>query len=98
MPRLAWLVGVFDRRAVHQMLAAASARYRGPEIVEHVAVEAEALAGLEADGPHPHAVAFRDELAAHAAVVVLRLALELLLQCLRPLGLLAACGGLVGHG
>src|SRR5262249_20123377 len=68
------------------------------EIVEHMAVEAEALAGLEPDRPHPHAVAFRDELAADAAVVVLRLALELLLQCLRPLGLLTARGGLFGHG
>src|SRR5262249_42377390 len=74
------------------------ARHRGPEIVEHVAVEAEALAGLEADGPHPHAVAFRHELAADARVVALRLALELLLQGLRPLALLAVRGGLVGHG
>ncbi len=46
--RLARRVGVFDRGAVHQMLTAAPAIDRGPEIVEHVAMEADPLAGLAA--------------------------------------------------
>src|SRR5262249_9008441 len=49
-------------------------------------------------GPHPHAIALRHQLAADAGVVVLRLAREFLLQRLRPLGLFAERGGLVGHG
>ena len=97
--RLARLVGVFDRACRPcRCWRPRPPDHRGPEIVEHVAVEADALAGLEPDGPYPHAFVLRHQLAADAGVVALRLALELLLQRLRPLGLLAVRGGLVGHG
>src|SRR5262245_50561579 len=76
VPGLAGGVGVFDRRAVVHVLAAAPAGDRGPEVVEHVAVEADALARLEADGPDPHAIGFRYQRVADAGVGVLVLALE----------------------
>src|SRR5262252_11216289 len=77
-------VCVFDGRAVHQVLAATARRDGGPEVVEHVPMEAEPLSGLEPDGPYPDFVRFRDELAAHATVGAARFAGELLLQRGRP--------------
>ena len=68
VPGLARLVGVFDGGAVHQVLAAAAAVHRGPEIVQHVAVEADPLARLEPDDPDPHLVGFGQQLGADAAV------------------------------
>src|SRR5215471_5721174 len=65
---LAGRVGVFDRRAVHQMLAAAARGHRGPEVVEHVPMKSEALSRLEPDGPYPNPVGFRNQLAAYAAI------------------------------
>src|SRR5262249_5764792 len=69
-------VGVFDGGAVVHVLASAAARHRGPEIVEHVAVEADALAGLEADRPHPDAIALRHQRVPDARVGIVLLALE----------------------
>ena len=43
--RLAGIVAVLDGRAVHQMLPAAAAVHRGPEIVQDMAVEAAHPAG-----------------------------------------------------
>jgi hypothetical protein len=76
VPGLAGLIGVFDRRAVMYMLASTSAVHRGPEIIEHVAVETDPLAGSEPNDPHPHALAFREESRADAAVVVKALAVD----------------------
>src|SRR3954453_12066602 len=56
VPGLAWGVGIFDRGAVMHVLASAAARHRRPEIIEHVAMEADPFAGLEPDGPDPHAI------------------------------------------
>src|ERR1700738_4139129 len=42
-------VGIFDRRAVMHVLASASAAHRGPEIVEHMTVKADALTRLQTD-------------------------------------------------
>src|SRR4029077_15154091 len=52
VPRLAWLIGIFDSCAVMHMLASTAAGHRGPEIVEHVAVKSNALAGSETDDPN----------------------------------------------
>ena len=54
---LAGLVGVFDRGAVVDCWRPRAAGHRSPEIVEHVAVKADALAGREPDDPDPHAFA-----------------------------------------
>src|SRR5262245_17261968 len=76
VPRLARRVGVFDGGAVVHVLAPAAATHRGPEVIEHVAVEADALAGREADDPHPHAIGLRYQGAADARVGIGLLALE----------------------
>src|SRR5262245_11062819 len=76
VPRLARRIGVFDGGAVVHVLAPAAAAHRGPEIIEHVAVEADALAGREADDPHPHAIGLRYQGAADARVGIGLLALE----------------------
>src|SRR5262245_43003714 len=58
------------------VLASSPAGDRGPEIIEHVTVEADALAGLEANGPHPDAVALRHQRVADTRVGIVLLALE----------------------
>src|SRR5665811_2615303 len=59
MTRLARLIGVFHGAAVMDMLTTAAARHRGPEIIQHMAVEPDALAGGEADDPYARAFVFR---------------------------------------
>src|SRR5262249_51183275 len=98
MPRLSGPIRVLDRRAVLQMLAAAAGRDRRPEIVEHVAVESDPLAGLQPDRPHPDAIALRQELRPDAAVRMPPLLLEFLRQPLRPSRALGPNGLLVRHG
>jgi hypothetical protein len=61
-------------------------------------MEAEALAGHQADGPDPHAFAFRHQRVADAAVRVLRFVFEFLLQGAGPFGALLARRRLVHHG
>ena len=85
--RLARIVGVLDRGAVHQVLAPAPAVHRGPEIVQHVAMEADALAGLQPDRPHAQLLGLGQKLGTDAAVRLLGLARELGFQRGRPLGL-----------
>ena len=51
-----------------QVLAAAAAVHRGPEIVQHVAMEADPLAGREPDDPDPRALGLRQQRRADAAV------------------------------
>jgi hypothetical protein len=84
VPRLAGRVGVFDGGAVMHVLASAAARHRRPEIVEHVAVEADALARLEPDRPHPHAIAFRYQRVPDARIGIVLLALEFRSDLRRP--------------
>jgi hypothetical protein len=62
-----------------------------------VAVEADALARLEADHPHAHPVALGQELGADAAVGALALLPEFLGEPLRPIFLLGANRLLVHH-
>src|SRR5215468_3163006 len=81
---LAGRIGVFDRGAVHQVLAAAAWRDRGPEIIEHMPVKAEPLSRLEPDGPYPDLVGFRNQLAAYATIGAAAFAGELFLQRGRP--------------
>src|SRR5262249_53467371 len=95
--RLARLVGVFHRGAVMHVLAAAPAGDRGPEIVEHVAVEADALAGRQPDHPYPHPVALRYQGGAHARIGVFGLALELRLDLGRPRTLVRTFRGFIHH-
>src|SRR5262249_31967643 len=94
---LAGLIGVFDGRAVHQMLASPPAGYRCPEIVEDVAMEAEALARLQADRPDPEPLILRYQLVANAAIRAFALARKFIFQRFRPFGLLAARGSLINH-
>src|SRR5262249_20095943 len=69
--RLARHISVLDGGAVVDVRAGSAVGRDRPEIVEHVAVEAEALAGLELDLPHAHAIALRKEPLPDAAVGVL---------------------------
>src|SRR5215218_23180 len=80
--RLAGEVALLDRRAVLHARAPAPGRDGGPEVIEHVAVEADALAGPEADLPDAHALGLGDQARADAAVVAG--ALELARHRLRP--------------
>ena len=66
------------------MLAAAAAVHRGPEIVQHMAMEADPLAGLEPDDPDADLVGLRQQLGADAAVVLAAFALEFGLDLGRP--------------
>src|SRR6185295_14810804 len=93
VPRLAGLIGVFDRSAVMHVLAAATTRDRGPEIIQNVAMETDALAGRKRDHPYPHTLALRDQRAADARVGVLGLALEFRLDLRRPRALVRANRG-----
>jgi len=97
VPGLAGLIGVFDRRTVVYVLATASAVHRGPEIIEHVAVETDPLAGSEPNDPHPHALVFREESRADAAVVVKPLAVEFCSDRAWPCRFVGAVCGLVQH-
>src|SRR5262245_16448827 len=98
MPRLAWRIGVLDRRAVHEMLPAAPAVDRGPEIIEHMAVEADPLARLQPNDPDPHLLVLRKQLTADTAVVQLVFALEFGLDLGRPLTAVLVHRFLVQHG
>src|SRR5271166_5845211 len=60
VPGLARLIGIFDGGAVMDMLTAAAAADRGPEIIEHMAMKADPLAGREADDPDPYPLTFRN--------------------------------------
>src|SRR5476649_2432861 len=99
VPRLAGIVFRFDRRAVLLVRARAAGRNSGPEIIELVAMKADALAGLEANVPHPHAIVLRQQGCADAAVLLVFL--EFLgdragPRRLRAIGLL--CLHAEGHG
>src|SRR6516225_7217273 len=85
-------VVVFDGGAVMHMLAPAAAAHGSPEIIEHVAVESDALAGLQPDHPDADAVAFRNELAADARVRTALLALEFGCDLGRPCRIVRALG------
>src|SRR6202050_3148691 len=74
---LAGPVGIFDGGTVVDVLAAAPARDRGPEIVEHMAVEADPLARRQPDDPDPDLFVLRKPRGAEAAVIIRFLALAL---------------------
>src|SRR4029079_11587564 len=56
---LARLISVFDNRSVMDVLAGTPTGDRCPEIVEHMAMEADAFAGGEADDPHTRPLVLR---------------------------------------
>src|SRR6266852_6275808 len=53
---VAWLVDDVCHLAIIEMRAAVAASDRRPEVVEHVGVEAEALARLQPEAPDAHAI------------------------------------------
>jgi hypothetical protein len=78
--------GVADlaRCSVGGALAAAAGHKGNPEVVQDVAVRAEAFAGLQPDFPHPYPVRHAEQPASHAAVV--GIACEVVPDGLRPSG------------
>src|SRR5580698_5860600 len=92
VPGFAGGIAVFNRRAVHQMLAAASSRYRGPEVIKHMAVEADPFAGGEANDPDPNLFVFRKQRGADAAVIALFFPIELGRDGSRPCRLIGVVG------
>src|SRR5277367_2410608 len=98
MAGFARLIAIFDRGAVVDVLAAAPTGNRGPEIIEHVAVETNALAWSEPDHPYPHPVGFRNQGSADTAVVVLPFALEFRGERRRPGRFIGAIRGFIEHG
>src|ERR1700677_4768298 len=76
VPGLAGLIGIFNGRAVVDMLTPAHASHVGPEVIEHMSMKAEPLAGGEPDHPDPRALGFRQKHVADAAIRVLSLVLE----------------------
>src|SRR5262245_10558935 len=91
------LVGVFNGGAVVHVLEGATARNRGPEIVEHVAVEANALAGREPDDPYTRPLVLGQQGGTDARVRILALALELGSDVGRPRRFVLLLRGLVDH-
>src|SRR5262249_57006347 len=69
------------------MRARAAGRNRGPKVIQHVTMEAKALAGGKADYPNAGALVLRQQRAANAWVRGLALALELGSDVCRPLRL-----------
>src|SRR6516165_335855 len=94
---LAGRVGIFDRRAVVHVLAPAAAAHCSPEVVEHVAMETDALARLQADHPDARAIALRQQHAADAWVGRVLLPLEFRGDLRRPSRALRALRLLVQH-
>src|SRR5262245_35831216 len=98
VPGLARLIGVLDGGAVLEVLPSAPGGDRRPEIIEHVAVESDTLAGFEPDRPYAHALALGQQLGTDAAVRLAPLLLEFLNEPLRPRLLLGTNGRFVHHG
>src|SRR6266446_4791249 len=84
VPGFAGGVGILDGGPVVYVLASAAAGHCGPEIIEHVTVESNALTGLEADGPHAYAIALRHQRVADAGIGIVLLPLELCKDFRRP--------------
>src|SRR5262249_31823385 len=97
VPGLARSVGVFDRGAVTQVLAAAPAADRRPEIIEHMAVKSNPLAPFEADHPDANALVLGEEPIADARIGIALLPFELGSDLRRPGGVLRAFRVLVEH-
>src|SRR5579883_175628 len=97
VPGFARLVGVFDRGAVLEVLAPTSAGYGGPEVIQHVAMKPQPLAGSKPDDPHPDTFVLRQQGRPHAAVMVLLFTLELGRNCGGPRRRVGAIGGLFQH-
>ena len=97
VPRLASRIAVLYRRAILQVLTAATRCQHRPEIVEHVPVETQPLAGPQADGPDPHPGALRQQLTADAPVRVVPLLGQFVAKPLRPGGVIHVIGLLFQH-
>src|SRR3954464_9576002 len=96
--RLAGKIVVLHGAAVHQMLAAAAAVHRGPEIIQHMAMESDPLAWRQPDDPDTDLVGLRQQLTADATVVLAAFALELGLEFGRPFAAILGARFLVQHG
>src|SRR5215211_82590 len=66
------------------MLAATARGQRGPEVIEHMAVEADPLTRLQPDDPHPHSLVVGKQLSSHTRIGIACLALELRPDFRRP--------------
>src|SRR6266540_2132329 len=79
------------------MLATPARRHRGPEVIEHVAVESDPLARLQPDDPHPDALVLGKQLSSDTGIGIACLALELRPDFRRPSRLLGMQRLLVRH-
>ena len=77
VPYLVGLVGPFDRRAILYVRASAAAGNRDPKVIQHVTMEAKALARGKPDDPYAGALILRQQRGPNARVRILTLALEL---------------------
>src|SRR5215467_7588576 len=68
VPYLVGLVGPFDRRAILYMRASAAAGNRDPKVIQHVTMEAKALARGKPDDPYAGALILRQQRGANARV------------------------------
>src|SRR5262249_35204200 len=93
VPCLVGLVGPFDRRAILSMRASAAARNRGPKVIQHVTMEAKALARGKPDDPYAGALILRQQRGANARIRIPTLALELGSDVSRPRRRLLFIGG-----
>src|SRR5262249_10028127 len=84
-------------RAIMHVLTTASPRHRGPEIIEHVPVETDALARRKTDNPDARTLVFRQQRGANTRVGILALTLELGGNIGRPLRRFLFLGRLVEH-
>lgn len=67
--RVAGFVCYVDKAAVRQVVPRRARGVNGPEVVEHVCVHFEAVAGFGVDLPHPNLIGFGYECVADLAVV-----------------------------
>src|SRR6185437_2198342 len=96
--RFARLIGIFYGGAVMDVLTAVAARHRRPKIIQHMAVETDALAGSETNDPDTRPVGFRQQRGADARIWTFGLALELSGDICRPLRFVLFLGSFVEHG
>src|SRR5665213_1020619 len=92
------LIGEFDDSAIMDILTGAAPANAGPEIIQHMAMKSDALAGGEPDDPDSGALGFRQQGVADTRIWILGLARELGDELGRPRRLVLSLGGFVEHG
>ena len=94
---LAGKIAVLHGGAVHQVLAAAAAIHRGPEIIQHMAVKADPFARRQPDDPDADLVGLRQQLTADTTVVLTAFVLEFGLELGGPFAAILGDRLLVQH-